>query len=197
VVARHIVGATEDERRELARAGLAVAEAKPSYVRSFAYGSAAYGTLLDQSGAIWRRRALAGADLGDLLAHAFGLTRPTPAAVRRREAAYDGDALRREETERSAARDRRVAAFRAHLVDGPTLTLPAQNLHVNFNPNELEHCGRPASICELPVSRAQRLGVDRPVVFLGIVDGGDCYFHVVFGCDDGSYSDLWVGEASR
>lgn len=141
--ARRIAGASDDERGELARAALTSAEARPSYVRSFAYGSGpAYGALLDQAGADWRRRALAGDDLGDLLARALRVAPPTAAgAVRRREAAYGGDAVRREETEREAARQHRVAALRAHLVDGPTLTLPVRQPRINFNPGELEPLG--------------------------------------------------------
>jgi hypothetical protein len=141
--ARRIAGATDDERRELARANLIATEAKPSYVRSFAYGSGpAYGMLLDQAGADWHRRALAGDDLGDLLARALRVAPPTAAdEVRRREAAYGGDAVRREETEREAARQQRVAELRAHLIDGPTLVLPAVKLRINFNPNELEPLG--------------------------------------------------------
>lgn len=138
--ARRIAGASEGERSELARAALAAAEARPSYVRSFAYGSGpAYGTLLDQAGAAWRRRALAGADLGDLLAGALHL--PPAGAAHPREAAYGGNAVRREEAERDAAHQQRVAVLRAHLIDGPTLTLPARQPRINFNPNEVEPLG--------------------------------------------------------
>jgi len=141
--ARRVVGASEAERIALARDSLTGAEAKPSYVRSFAYGSGpAYGTLLDASGAEWRRRAVTGADLGELLARALRIA-PAGAGQElvRREAAYGGAALRREETEREAAQHRRVAELRARLVDGPTLTLPARELRVNFNPNELVPIG--------------------------------------------------------
>jgi len=133
-----IVGASDAERGELARAGMARTETTPSYVRSFAYGSGpAYGLLLDAAGADWHRRALAGDDLGDLLAAALHL-RPTTDDTARREARYDGAAVRREEAERESARRQRVAAFRALLIDGPTLTLPNAAINIDFNPNEVE-----------------------------------------------------------
>ncbi|HEX3760718.1 MAG TPA: hypothetical protein VHW23_18515, partial [Kofleriaceae bacterium] len=138
--ARRIAGGSDGERSELARAALTAAEAKPSYVRSFAYGSGpAYGTLLDQAGADWRRRALAGDDLGDLLAQALHI-QPS-GATRAREAVYGGAAVRREEAEREVEQRRRVAAMRARLVDGPTLTLPTPRPRINFNPGELVPLG--------------------------------------------------------
>lgn len=138
--ARRIAGASDGERSELARAALTAAEARPSYVRSFAYGSGpAYGTLLDQAGADWRRRALAGDDLGDLLGRALHI--PRSRATSAREAVYGGEAVRREETAREAEHARQVAALRARLVDGPTLTLPARQPRINFDPSEVVPLG--------------------------------------------------------
>ncbi|HEU4726722.1 MAG TPA: hypothetical protein VFT22_02505 [Kofleriaceae bacterium] len=61
--------------------------------------------------------------------------------MHRRTAVYGGDAVRREETERAAEQQRKVAALRARLIAGPTLPLPARALQVNFNPNELVPLG--------------------------------------------------------
>ncbi|WP_394836947.1 hypothetical protein LVJ94_08570 [Pendulispora rubella] len=65
------------ERRVVATQLLDNGTAKPSFVRSFAYASGpAYGLLLDEAGARWRRSLAPGSDLGALLAQATGARLP-------------------------------------------------------------------------------------------------------------------------
>ncbi len=128
-------------RRAHAVALLDAAEAKPSFTRSFAYGSGpAYGVLLDERGARWRAGLGARTDLGELLASAFALRPPADLAreADRRAARYGGAELLATETERERARAAREAAHRARLVDGPVLVIPLKSPSVSFDPNALE-----------------------------------------------------------
>ncbi|PYS93010.1 MAG: hypothetical protein DMF64_06730 [Acidobacteria bacterium] len=117
------------------------ANARPTFVRSFAYVSGpAYGILLDATGANWRKGLTAQADLGVLLAQAAQIK--VPAALKelaaRRGEEYDGRELRAAEDARERARAARLTAYRARLVTGPTLVLPlTEQVQYSFNPNNL------------------------------------------------------------
>ncbi len=137
-----LAGRDAEDRVRLARARLADAEGKASFVRSFAYGSGpAYGVLLDEAGGAWRPRAAAGDDLGELLARALAV-RPAAVGARARAGAYGGAAILREEAAREAEDRKRVAALRALVIEGPTLALPKQEgLSAVFNPNQVMPMG--------------------------------------------------------
>jgi hypothetical protein len=129
---------------------VAAVETRPSFVRSFAYGTGpALGLLLDRfAGPGWRRAFLDSArtahpSLSGALARALHLS---PAAMTRtalvrtvnqRAKRYDDVAIQGEETARAAARATRLAGYRARLVAGPVLELKQKRLQQSFNPNEL------------------------------------------------------------
>ncbi len=114
---------------------------RPTFVRSFAYVSGpAYGVLLDLSGANWRHALRAQDDLGKLLQRALSIELPSRLKERaeKRAAVYDGDALRSAEAERESVRQKRMAEYRARLVDGPVLLIPlTESVRYSFNPNDL------------------------------------------------------------
>ncbi|HEX6625111.1 MAG TPA: hypothetical protein VF064_15475 [Pyrinomonadaceae bacterium] len=97
---------------------------RPTFVGYFAYcNGPAYGVLLDAAGADWRKGLTPQDDLGELLRRASKIELPADlkAAADRQAARYDDAALRAAEAEREVARQKRLAAYRARLVDGPTL----------------------------------------------------------------------------
>lgn len=100
--------------------------ARPSFVSTFAYSSGpAYGVLLDAARPGWRKSLTPRDDLGELLRGALKIKPPDDIDVRadRQASVYDGAALRAAEAERERARQKRVAEYRARLVDGPTLVV--------------------------------------------------------------------------
>jgi len=111
-----------------------------SLVRSFAYTSGpAYGVLLDEAGAKWRRDLRPEDDLGALLRGALALPQRAPAqktAVLEAKR-YGYDSLRAAEETPNAQRRERFARYRAALVDGPVLKLPLQRMRIQFNPDEV------------------------------------------------------------
>jgi hypothetical protein len=119
-------------------------EGKESYVRSFAYVSGpAYGILLDQAGADWRKNLKPTDDLGLLLQSSLAVKLPQALQdeAARRVKDYNGDALITAETERENAHQKRTAEYKARLVDGPVLIIPLQRMNVQFNPNNLQPLG--------------------------------------------------------
>ncbi len=117
------------------------AEKRDSFVRSFAYASGpAYGLLLDETGTAWRKNLRPETDFGDLLekAHALKLPQNLKQEAEKASRLYGGAALRASETERENSRQRRIAMYRASLVDGPVLTLPLQRMSMEFDPNTLQ-----------------------------------------------------------
>lgn len=112
--------------------------ARPSYVRSFAYVTGpAWGLLLDDAAPGWHRRLGARVDMSSLLTETLKIT-PDPHLAAERSLAYDGAALRKEESERARDLADRQAKYRAFLVDGPTLTIlltPA--MRFTFDPNKV------------------------------------------------------------
>ncbi|MGB8657667.1 MAG: hypothetical protein WCE90_07770 [Candidatus Zixiibacteriota bacterium] len=119
-------------------------EGKESYVRSFAYVSGpVYGILLDQAGADWRKNLKPTDDLGLLLQSSLAVRLPQALQdeATRRVKDYNGDALITAETERENAHQKRIAEYKARLVDGPVLIIPLQKMNVQFDPNNLQPLG--------------------------------------------------------
>src|SRR4051812_23362541 len=139
-------GAAENERREEIREGLASytgiaawakspadarraaasalggAESSPAFVGNFEGASGpAYGVLLDDLVAGWRRQVRGTSDLGDLLASATDRPPTTDVAVA--AARYGAASLRTAEEARDRAQQVRVAELRRRFIDGPVLTM--------------------------------------------------------------------------
>ncbi len=139
-----IAASTPEERRTLAVDFLTGAEKRPSFARSFAYGSGpAYGLLLDRHAPGWRKDLdRKGGDLGQALAKAVHFVSPAGAALEKeaakRAAGYDGEALRAEEGERERRRQERLAGARKRFQEGPVLLLPLSSPQISFDPNLLE-----------------------------------------------------------
>jgi hypothetical protein len=152
-------GAGESEGRLIANEGLAeytgvkvgaAAEAVPfaikrldggagraSLIRSFGYVvGPAYGLLLDRVSSNWRKEALNGRPLPDLLAEALPPTADEASATQ-----YDEAAIVAEETARDARIQKRRRSLIAELVDGPVVTFPASNMNLDFDPNTLFSLG--------------------------------------------------------
>jgi hypothetical protein len=113
---------------------------RETFVRSFAYASGpAYGILLDETGAEWRKNLKKADDLGMLLQSKLRLK--LSGDIKRTSEArakhYDGDRLQASETERENNRRRILADYRARLVDGPVLAIPLQKMQMQFNPGNL------------------------------------------------------------
>lgn len=116
------------------------APASNTFVRSFAYANGpAYGVLLDASDADWRRGLTKDADLGQLLFAESGVDLPADvaAAADERARAYGGADLAAAEDTRERTRRELIDSYRAQLVDGPVLTIPLQQMNMQFNPANL------------------------------------------------------------
>jgi hypothetical protein len=111
----------------------------PTFVRSFAYATGpAYGLLLDQADPAWRGKLGSGRRLDELLAAGLRLPAPDFAALDARAAVYDaGGGLHASEVERDRAKQARLAALKASLVDGPVLRVPLHHADYQFNPETL------------------------------------------------------------
>lgn len=119
-------------------------EGVPSYVRSFAYASGPlYGLLLDDAAPAWRKGLTGKDDLGARLGAALGLVPAADVAKEAdaRAAAYDGAALRKEEDGRAERLAKRLASYRARLVDGPALILPNEDANFEFDPRDVTPLG--------------------------------------------------------
>ncbi len=131
---------TPAERTAYAVKDLQVHVKDKTFVRSFAYATGpAYGLMLDQADPAWRTKLKDGPPLWRLLQTALKLPAPAPteAAVAARAKAYDDGGLRASEVAREAARQQRLTAYRAALVDGPVLSLPLAKSNRQFNPSTL------------------------------------------------------------
>ena len=116
------------------------APAAKTFVRSFAYANGpAYGLLLDAVDPGWKRALGKGADLADLLFSRLGLELPDDVAPEAEERSrnYNAAELAAAEDAREQARRDLMASYRARLVDGPVLTIPLQNMQMQFNPGNL------------------------------------------------------------
>ena len=119
-------------------------EGKPdtgSFTRSFAYMTgAAYGLLLDDFAAGWRGELDAASDLAAMLRDALADEPPGDlvAAADERSEAYQGWIVAADEERRAAALERKLAAYRARLVDAPVLRLPfAGRRQISFKSPDL------------------------------------------------------------
>ena len=121
-----------------AAARLAGAPTMQTFVRSFAYVTGpAYGLLLDDSGAQWRKGLKPQDDLAGLLANALSFTQPgdLKAAAAARLAAYGGKELQASEEERAKKKAQELASYKTRFVDGPVLSLPiSRSFNYAFDP---------------------------------------------------------------
>jgi hypothetical protein len=131
---------TPAERTAYAIKDLSSHVADDTFVRSFAYATGpAYGLMLDQADPAWRGKVKDGPPLWRLLLTDLKLPAPAPSevAVATRAKAYDDGTLRVFEVAREAARQKRLATFRAALVEGPVLSLPLVKANRQFRPTTL------------------------------------------------------------
>lgn len=113
---------------------------KQTFVRSFAYASSpAYGILLDETKAKWRRNLKKEDDSGILLQKRLSIKLPenTKQAAELRARNYDGDKLQVSETERENNRRKLLAEYRAKLVNGAVLVVPILKMSMQMNPGNL------------------------------------------------------------
>ncbi len=111
-----------------------------TFVRSFAYASGpAYGVLLDETKAEWRKSLKKEDDLGSLLQKrvSIKLPRNVKQASELRAKNYDVDKLQAFETERDNNRQKLLAEYRAKLVNGAVLELPILKMSMQMNPGTL------------------------------------------------------------
>ncbi|HZZ70054.1 MAG TPA: hypothetical protein VFE18_17925 [Phenylobacterium sp.] len=131
---------TPAERTAYALKDLSSHVADDTFVRSFAYATGpAYGLMLDQADPAWRGKVKDGPPLWRLLRTDLELPAPAPskAAVAARAKAYDDGTLRAFEVARESARQKRLATYRAALVEGPVLSLPLVKANRQFRPTTL------------------------------------------------------------
>jgi hypothetical protein len=126
------------EAAAYAAARLEGAASMATFVRSFAYMTGpAYGILLDQAGAGWRKTLKGTDDLGDLLATAIGATSPPDlkAAALLGAQAYGGKELMAAEQARAAKKVQQEAAIRRSFVEAPVFNLPlTEAFSYSFDP---------------------------------------------------------------
>jgi hypothetical protein len=117
-----------------------------TYVRYFPYISGPpYGLLLDERAPGWRARLTATSDLGALLAAT--LPASAPDALEARAAVHGAAALRLSEADRAAKTEAEQRRWRALLVEGPTLLLPASGgFAFSFNPSTLVSLGEAGTV---------------------------------------------------
>lgn len=127
-----------------AAADLAHPDTAVSFVRFFAYVSGpGYGLLLDERKPGWRHALTAQSDLAELLGSTLPAHSTTSAEAR--APFYGASEIRLAEADR-AARARIVKAqYRAQLVDGPTLKLPALG-SFSFNPSTIVSLGKDGNV---------------------------------------------------
>lgn len=116
------------------------ASQKQTFVRSFAYASSpAYGVLLDETKAKWRKNLKKDDDLGSLLQKKLSIELPRniKQTAELRAKHYDGEKLQAFETGRENNRQKVLAEYRAKLVDGSVLAIPLQKMNMQFNPGNL------------------------------------------------------------
>jgi hypothetical protein len=135
-------GSSEQECDDYVASRLRGSGEVASFVRSFAYVSGpAYGLLLDETGAEWRKGLKQTDDFGDLAARHLGIGLPAnlDREAERRAASYDGQALIAAETARDAERQARLANYRRRFVEGPVLVLPlGGDVRFSFDPNDVQ-----------------------------------------------------------
>lgn len=102
---------------------LAAAERQETFLQQTYATGTAYGVLLDDSPADWRRRVRSDSDLGQMLMAALNVT-PAANAVEA-SARYGGTEIRAEEQAREERRKALVRELQKRFVDGPVLLVPA------------------------------------------------------------------------
>jgi hypothetical protein len=115
-----------------------------TFVRSFAYATGpGYGLLLDRYLPGWHDQLKPDQGFGALLRNALHIALPPnlQLAAETRATQYDASTLRAAETERETRRQQMLAGYRARFVDGPVLTLQFRNMHVQFDPRNLQPLG--------------------------------------------------------
>jgi hypothetical protein len=115
--------------------------AASTFVRSFAYATGpAYGLLLDRYVPGWHRALKAGDSYEILLGNALHMIHPTnlQQAAEQQAVLYDGATLRAAELERETKRQQVLALNRAKFLDGPVLILQFRNMHIQFDPRNLQ-----------------------------------------------------------
>lgn len=116
------------------------ASQKQTFVRSFAYASSpAYGVLLDEAKAKWRKNLKKEDDLGSLLQKRLSIKLPqnVKQTAELRAKNYNGDNLQAFETERENNHQKILAEYRAKLVDGSVLAIPILKMSMQINPGNL------------------------------------------------------------
>lgn len=130
-------------RTARATAQLDTASTRASLVRAFGYVvGPAYGLLLDRSRPGWRREAVAGKALPDLLARSFHLVNAREANLTK----YHGQQIVAEESARETKLQKRRRELSAALVVGPTVTFRFEKMGIDFNPNNLFALGEHGTV---------------------------------------------------
>jgi hypothetical protein len=135
---------TAEEQVKAALNDLSSTRDASTFVRSFAYATGpGYGLLLDRYLPGWHDQLKPDQGFGALLRNALHISLPAnlQLAAERRAAQYDGATLRAAETERETRRQQIAAGYHARFIDGPVLTLQFRNMHVQFNPRNLQPLG--------------------------------------------------------
>jgi hypothetical protein len=132
---------TPEEQINAALSDLSSHLADGTFVRSFAYATGpAYGLLLDRYDPGWHHKLKPGDGFDVLLRNALHVTLPANLreAAEQQATLYGGVTLRAAEMERETKRQQAVALYRAKFLDGPVLTLQFRNMHVQFDPRNLQ-----------------------------------------------------------
>ena len=121
----------------------------PTFVRSFAYATGpSYGLLLDRYDPGWRLKLADEKGLGDLLQGALQMSLPPnlQQAARQEASQYNSPALKAAEIQRDVKRQQVIAQYREQLIDGPVLILTFKNMHVQFDPRNLQPLGEAGTV---------------------------------------------------
>jgi hypothetical protein len=124
-------------------------EARPTYVRSFAYATGpALGLLLDRYAPSWRADIARERDAAGQLAQAvrFVAGDISDGEAAGRAQPYGFHDVATEEQARAAARAARLADYRSRLVDGRLLLLQQHDLSFSFDPNTLVPLGAEGTV---------------------------------------------------
>lgn len=120
-----------------------------TFVRSFAYATGpAYGLLLDRYAPGWRQELKSGEGSEALLQNALHITLPAnlQQAAEQRATQYSGTTLRAAEMVRETRQQQVIARYRAEFIDGPVLLLKFRNMHVQFDPRNLQPLGNAGTV---------------------------------------------------
>ena len=140
---------TPEEQIKAALSDLSSHRDDSTFVRSFAYATGpAYGLLLDQYAPGWRQELKSGEGFEALLQNALHITLPAnlKQAAEQRATQYGGPTLRAAEMERETKRQQVIARYRAEFIDGPVLLLKFRNMHIQFDPRNLQPLGTAGTV---------------------------------------------------